>query len=86
MLDVYRAAEGEKPLLHLDVDTNPACGVGIHIQLAIADFYQQVQQAAEQKMGEITLADILARYHKKIEGLDLFGEQGPAIPDGRRYQ
>ena len=86
LLDAYRAVEGDKPILHQDTHTNPACGVGIHIQLAIADFYQQVQQAAEQKMGEITLADILARYHKKIEGLDLFGEQGPAIPDGRRYQ
>ena len=27
MLDVYRAVEGEKPLLHLDIDTNPECGV-----------------------------------------------------------
>ena len=27
MLDIYRAAEGEKPLLHLDIDTNPECGV-----------------------------------------------------------
>ena len=72
MLDVYRAVEGEKPLLHLDVDTNPECGVGIHIQLAIADFYRDVQQVAEQKMSEITLADILESYHKKIEGLDLY--------------
>lgn len=27
MLDIYRAVEGEKPLLHLDIDTNPECGV-----------------------------------------------------------
>ena len=78
MLDVYRAVEGNKPLLHMDVDTNPECGVGIHIQLSIADFYQEVQQAAEKKMASITLQDILERYHKKIEGLDLFGEQDSA--------
>ena len=27
MLDIYRAVEREKPLLHLDIDTNPECGV-----------------------------------------------------------
>ena len=75
MLDVYRAVEGDKPLLHMDVDTNPECGVGIHIQLSIADFYREVQQAAEEKMASITLYDILERYHKKIEGLNLFSKQ-----------
>lgn len=75
MLDVYRAVEGNKPLLHMDVDTNPECGVGIHIQLSIADFYQEVQLAAEEKMASITLRDILELYHKKIEELDLLQKQ-----------
>ena len=54
MLDVYRAVEGNKPLLHLDV------------QFAIADYYQTIQQTAEQKMAQITLQDIICRYHQKL--------------------
>ena len=75
MLDVYHAVEGNKPLLHLDVDTNPKCGVGINIQLAIADFYRDVQQVAEQKMNEITLQDIIEQYYKKLDQLNLSHEQ-----------
>lgn len=75
MLDVYHAVEGNKPLLHLDVDTNPECGIGINIQLAIADFYRDVQQVAEQKMNEITLQDIIEQYYKKLEQLNLSHEQ-----------
>lgn len=67
VLDVYRAVEGNKPLLHWDVDTNPECGVGIYIQLSIADFYKEIQKAAEHKMQTITLQDIIERYHKKLE-------------------
>lgn len=68
MLDIYRAVEGEKPLLHLDIHTNPECGVGINIQLAIGDFYRDVQDAAERKMQEITLEDIIRRYYERAEG------------------
>ena len=59
LLDVYRAVEGDKPILHQDTHTNPACGVGVNIQLALADCYQEVQKSAEEKMREITLAQIL---------------------------
>ena len=69
MLDVYRAVEGEKPLLHLDIDINPECGVGINVQLAIGDFYEEIQEAAEQKMREITLQDIIDRYHEKLKNI-----------------
>lgn len=68
LLDVYRAVEGNKPLLHLDTHTNPDCGVGINIQLVIQEYYQKVQQAAEKAMQEITLADIIQRYYQKIGG------------------
>ena len=69
MLEIYRAVEGEKPLLHLDIDTNPECGVGIYVQLAIGDFYKEIQAAAEAKMTEITLQDIIDRYYEKKEGI-----------------
>lgn len=70
ILEVYRAVEGEKPLLHWDVDTNPACGVGIYIQHSIADCYQEIQAAAEEKMSSITLEDILKGYRAKLAGLN----------------
>ena len=67
LLDVYKAIEGEKPLLHLDTHTNPECGVGINIQLALHDYYQEVQNVAEQKMASITLQDIIELYYQKLE-------------------
>lgn len=68
LLDIYKAVEGNKPLLHLDTHTNPECGVGMNIQLALQDYYQEVQEAAEQRMEEITLQDIIASYHQKTNG------------------
>lgn len=66
LLDVYRAVEGEKPLLHLDTHTNPECGVGIHIQLALQDSFDEVQRQSEEAMSRITLRDILDRYEEKL--------------------
>lgn len=59
MYDIYRAVEGGKPLLHLDTGTNPACGIGINIQLSIADFYDEIQEMVNEKMKSITLEDIM---------------------------
>ena len=66
LLDAYRAVEGDKPLLHQDTHTNPACGVGVNIQLAIRDCYDLVQSKAEEAMRGITLREILHRYEEKI--------------------
>lgn len=71
LLDVYYAIEGKKPLLHLDTHTNPECGVGVNIQLALHDYYQEVQATAEQKMLSITLQDIIDLYHQKINEKDI---------------
>ena len=56
------AVEGNKPLLHQDIHTNPACGVGVNIQLVLRDFYLDIQKTAEQRMQEITLKDVLEQY------------------------
>lgn len=69
MLDVYRAVEGEKPLLHLDTHTNPACGVGVNAQLVIGECFGEVQHAAEDAMEAISLAQIIEQYEKRIRGL-----------------
>lgn len=65
LLDIYRAVEGEKRLLHLDTHTNPECGVGVYIQLSLQDFFDQIQVKAEEEMSSITLQDILNRYREK---------------------
>lgn len=66
LLAVYRAVEGEKPLLHLDTHTNPECGIGINIQLALAEYYARIQEHAEGEMQQITLKDIIDSYHQRI--------------------
>lgn len=66
LLDIYRAMEGEKPLLHLDTHVNPECGVGVNIQFALKDYYDSIQAAAENEMKSITLADIIASFNRRI--------------------
>ncbi|MDO5422486.1 MAG: Rrf2 family transcriptional regulator [Eubacteriales bacterium] len=69
LLDIYKAVEGDKPLLHLDTHTNPECGVGVNIQLALQDYYQEIQKAAEERMSQITLQNIIESYNQKINSL-----------------
>ena len=69
MLDVYRAVEGTKPLLHLDTHTNPACGVGVNAQLVIGERFADVQQAAEGAMAGISLAQIIRQYEARVREL-----------------
>ena len=66
LLEIYKAVEKEKPLLHLDTHTNPECGVGVNIQLALADYYRQIQNDVENSMRNITLQDIINSYLEKI--------------------
>ena len=66
LLDIYKAVEGEKPLLHLDTHTNPDCGVGINIQLSLQGFYNEIQKTAEGKMNTITLQDIIDTYNSNF--------------------
>lgn len=65
LLDVYRAIEGNKPILHQDTHTNPDCGVGVNIQLALRDYYDEIQEAAEARMSAISLQDIIDTYRQK---------------------
>ncbi len=66
LLDVYRAVEGRKPLLHLDTHTNPECGVGVNIQLALQEHYDKIQETAEAAMEAISLQDILNTYYQRL--------------------
>ena len=66
LLDVYRAVEDQKPLLHLDTHTNQECGVGVNIQLALQEHYDRIQEIAEKAMGETSLQDILDTYYRRL--------------------
>lgn len=67
LLDVYRAIEGDKPILHQDTHTNPDCGVGVNIQLTLRDYYDEIQKAAEDRMRTITLQNIIDTYRQKAD-------------------
>ena len=67
LLDVYRAIEGDKPILHQDTHTNPDCGVGVNIQLALRDYYDEIQIAAEDCMRTITLQNIIDTCRQKAD-------------------
>ena len=71
LLDIYKAVEGDKPLLHLDTHTNPECGIGVNIQLALQEFYDKVQKDAEDSMAGISLADIIERFYQRVQNLDV---------------
>lgn len=73
LLDVYKAVEGDKPLLHLNTHTNPECGVGVNIQLALQDYYDMVQADAEGCMSRITLEDIIRSYRERVGDVPLDG-------------
>lgn len=65
LLDIYKAVEGDTPLLHLDTHTNPECGVGVNIQLALQEYYQEIQKTVEERMSQISLQDIISSYLEK---------------------
>lgn len=66
LLDIYHAVEGNTPLLHLDTDINPECGIGVNVQLALQSFYDDIQKTAETAMANITLADVIEKYNSLI--------------------
>lgn len=75
LLDVYRAVEGDKPLLHLDTHTNPDCGMGIMIQMSLKDFYDVIQRDIETELDSISIQDVISRYENKC-GSDVQEENG----------
>ncbi len=42
LFDVYKLIEKDKPLPHLNANTNPECGVDINIQYALQEYYDDV--------------------------------------------
>ena len=51
----------------MDTHTNPECGVGVNIQLALSDYYAEIQKSAEKRMEEITLENIIETYYQYVQ-------------------
>ncbi len=64
LFDMYQAIEGTKPLLHLDTNINPDCNVGVNIHYALREYYQKVQDAAEEEMKRITMEDVVKSFYQ----------------------
>ena len=65
LLDIYRIMEHETPLLHLDTHTNPDCREGVHIQHALQEQYDALQNAFESRMAQVSLQDIMDRFEER---------------------
>ena len=59
LLDVYKAVEGDKPLLHLDANIKPSCDIGVNFQYALKGYYEQIQEHIEREMAQIKLSDVM---------------------------
>ena len=64
LLDIYKAVEGEKPLLDLDTHTNPDSAL-VLIFSCLSGIYDEIQKTAEGKMNTITLHDIINTYYQR---------------------
>ncbi|WP_286078907.1 Rrf2 family transcriptional regulator [Faecalibaculum rodentium] len=65
LLDIYRIMEHETPLLHLDTHTNPDCREGVHIQHALQEQYDALQNAFGSRMAQVSLQDIMDRFEER---------------------
>ncbi|MFT8639148.1 Rrf2 family transcriptional regulator [Bifidobacterium sp.] len=57
--DVFTSIQGGAKLIEVDEHTNPRCIIGANIQQTLEKEYARLQQAAEDAMRKVTLADIL---------------------------
>lgn len=60
LYDIFLAVEGPKRhLFTIDEKTAPECIVGGNIQATLADYYHQAEVAAEAKLVQFKLADVI---------------------------
>jgi len=67
LLDIYRAVEGDTPLLQLDTNINPECGPGVNIQLSLKDYYGEIQKNIEKQMAAVSLKNIIDNYEQRLD-------------------
>lgn len=59
LYDVFLAVEGNAHLFSIDKKTKQDCIVGGNIQTTLADCYQQAELAAEGKLANLTIQDVV---------------------------
>ena len=68
LYDVYRAVDSvEGELFHFHENPNPACPVGKNIHSVLDNHLAEAQQAMENELKKVTLADICAELGEKIK-------------------
>ncbi len=60
LLEIYRAVEAPKAFVIHDYPAKPACRVSCGIKTAMEKVLYRTQNSMEQKLGEISLAEIIA--------------------------
>ncbi|ADV65956.1 Rrf2 family transcriptional regulator [Deinococcus maricopensis] len=60
LLDVYRAVNPPEHLFRLHEQPNPQCPVGSHIQDTLEVVFGTAQRALEERLGQVTLVDVMA--------------------------
>ncbi|MGO4372189.1 Rrf2 family transcriptional regulator [Paenibacillus sp. 2TAB19] len=68
LLDIYQAVTSpmQDELFAIHEKPNPNCGVGRNIQSSLERAFNEAQQAMENKLGHITLAEIAGDVAEKI--------------------
>ncbi|MCI6988011.1 MAG: hypothetical protein MR902_00330 [Campylobacter sp.] len=57
--------------MQLDTEINPACGVGINIQISLQEFYDKIQSGAEKSISKITLKSIVDKFKKNVKNSNI---------------
>lgn len=63
LLDVFLAVEDYSELFSIHTNTNHECPVGAKIEVTLKHLYDNIQNAIEEKLSAITLADITKEFH-----------------------
>lgn len=65
LFDIYQAVELEQDVFNIHQNPNPQCIVGANIQSVLESEFSKVQQALEQELKAISLAEIIEQFEKK---------------------
>jgi Rrf2 family protein len=65
LLEIYRAVEAPKAFAIHQYSVEKRCTVSCHIKSALGRVLDEAQQALEQRLSRISLAQVIADLHKK---------------------
>lgn len=65
LFDIYEAVELEQDAFNIHQNPNPQCIVGANIQRVLENEFSKVQQAMEQELKAISLAEVVNQFKKR---------------------